>query len=639
MPIFKNSSKFSKIYWGTKEIGNIYFGADLVYSACKTVGWDYVGDWSSWSSTVASATGTCEDCSHRENTGIDVETRDVCDTVDWESSGSWSSYTFESDPVSGTCSTCINVDNTGYSSNSRTEWRSRPRTCNTTTWVDDSCATTSWGSWGSWSGYVHSSSTSSQTCTCAGIGNKAYQNQSRTEYRSRSSTCQTATWVNSSCATSSWGGWGSWSGYNYSSSISSESCTCAGIGNKAYQNQSRLEYRSRSRTCLANNTTTCVWGSWSAWSNVSSCTASSPSCTNGATQRQCQTISSCSWNCGGWSYNTSCVAFTPACSGTNIKIECQTQNNCSCNSWSAWTNVSSCSNGFTNGCQTRKCQWAGACSWVAEGTTYEAASDISTSPSCSHNTVKTECFFFMVWTCQDYRGAQQRQRSTRTCSGASGLHQRNCTANPSSQTQTRTRTCSCTTSCTSAFWGGYGAWSGYGTTDPGTGSSLCSTCSHVGNVNRQVQTRTRWRRSERTCNVATWTQVCNTTSWTSWTGWGSWGTSNPGTGTTTCNCSSLGNVKRQVETRTRWRRSESTCNVATWTQVCSSATWSSYGSWTTWGTTNPGIGSTTCNCSNLGVENREVETRTMWQRLSRNCIIFSWATEYRTRDRVCIKTG
>jgi len=36
--------------------------------------------------------------------------------------------------------------------------------------------------------------------------------------------------------------------------------------------------------------TSCSWTGYSAWSNVSSCTTTSPSCSQGALQRQCQTI-------------------------------------------------------------------------------------------------------------------------------------------------------------------------------------------------------------------------------------------------------------------------------------------------------------------------------------------------------------
>jgi len=45
--------------------------------------------------------------------------------------------------------------------------------------------------------------------------------------------------------------------------------------------------------CENVTSSSCNWGGYSGWSNVSSCTTSSPGCTNGALQRQCQTVSVC----------------------------------------------------------------------------------------------------------------------------------------------------------------------------------------------------------------------------------------------------------------------------------------------------------------------------------------------------------
>jgi len=55
-------------------------------------------------------------------------------------------------------------------------------------------------------------------------------------------------------------------------------------------NSTCYNYCSSCCTCTQSQTCTgCNWSGWSGWTTVSSCSASAPGCSNGATQRECQT--------------------------------------------------------------------------------------------------------------------------------------------------------------------------------------------------------------------------------------------------------------------------------------------------------------------------------------------------------------
>lgn len=70
----------------------------------------------------------------------------------------------------------------------------------------------------------------------------------------------------------------------------------------------------------------CNWSGYTGWSNVSSCSASSPGCNNGAVQRQCQTVTLCSWgNWTSWSNTSSCTATAPTCTNGATQRECQSR--------------------------------------------------------------------------------------------------------------------------------------------------------------------------------------------------------------------------------------------------------------------------------------------------------------------------
>lgn len=70
----------------------------------------------------------------------------------------------------------------------------------------------------------------------------------------------------------------------------------------------------------------CNWGGYSGWSNVSSCSTSSPGCNNGAVQRQCQTVTLCSFgDWTGWSDTSSCSATAPSCTNGAVQRECQSR--------------------------------------------------------------------------------------------------------------------------------------------------------------------------------------------------------------------------------------------------------------------------------------------------------------------------
>jgi hypothetical protein len=68
----------------------------------------------------------------------------------------------------------------------------------------------------------------------------------------------------------------------------------------------------------------CGWNAYSGWSNVSSCSPSTPACSQGALERQCQTI----YNWGAWSaYEETdiCTPQSPNPSAGAVQIECVAQ--------------------------------------------------------------------------------------------------------------------------------------------------------------------------------------------------------------------------------------------------------------------------------------------------------------------------
>lgn len=76
--------------------------------------------------------------------------------------------------------------------------------------------------------------------------------------------------------------------------------------------------------CANTTTTSCNWSGYTGWSNTSSCSTSSPGCSNGAVQRQCRTVTLCAWNAySEWSDVSSCTESTPACSNGALERRCQ----------------------------------------------------------------------------------------------------------------------------------------------------------------------------------------------------------------------------------------------------------------------------------------------------------------------------
>lgn len=85
----------------------------------------------------------------------------------------------------------------------------------------------------------------------------------------------------------------------------------------------------------------CTWGGWSGWSNTSSCSTSYPGCSNGATQRECQTLTICNWSAySEWSDTSSCNSSSPACSNGAVETQCQIVYNWG--EWSAWEESETC---------------------------------------------------------------------------------------------------------------------------------------------------------------------------------------------------------------------------------------------------------------------------------------------------------
>lgn len=83
--------------------------------------------------------------------------------------------------------------------------------------------------------------------------------------------------------------------------------------------------------------------SWGSWFNVSSCSAASPGCSNGAAYRQCQTVTLCYWNVTApWYDVASCSVSTPSCTNGASRIECRDVVRYDWNAWSEWTEVQEC---------------------------------------------------------------------------------------------------------------------------------------------------------------------------------------------------------------------------------------------------------------------------------------------------------
>ena len=453
--------------------------------SCTTVSDPCVWGCGSWTynTSCVGTSPTCTDGATKKECGE----YDSCDfSTDWSA---WTNVTSCSNGYSNGCHTrkCQTVDT--CSAGEWAGWVDSPggtctpesNDCGTT----KQCGTRSTCSWscGSW---TYDSSCQATTANCT----------TNSWYRK----CE----EKNTCSNNTWGSW-----------VDDPSCE------DAYDTNNCLI-----KTC--ESFSTCECDDWSVWSLDPDCVTSSGDC--GPT-KECRNIQGCTWSCGDPFYQPSCLPVSESCSiGQNI-VKCETQNTCSCNSWSAWTNVSSCSNGFTNGCQTRRCQWGGACSWVAEGDIYTSGSDISTSPSCTHNALKVECDLFSgQWWCQNYRGTQQRQESTRTCSGANGMHQINCIGEEGTIREGRTRSCSgdpdVLRKSERTESGGDGLHSSICNADVGSVATE-NNRTYPGNpTQRQRSTRTRSSGGnglhERTCigSVDT-TELCE---WGNWTG-GSWETS------------------------------------------------------------------------------------------------------------------
>lgn len=82
--------------------------------------------------------------------------------------------------------------------------------------------------------------------------------------------------------------------YSYSCNCSYYSCNCynysCGCSTCYYDcNCQTCYYDCNCQTCTACSTC-CDWSGWSAWEEVAVCTASSPSCSNGAVQVECQIV-------------------------------------------------------------------------------------------------------------------------------------------------------------------------------------------------------------------------------------------------------------------------------------------------------------------------------------------------------------
>jgi hypothetical protein len=156
----------------------------------------------------------------------------------------------------------------------------------------------------------------------------------------------------SSSSTYTFGSWSSYYDYNGSSCSGISSCGSSTIGQYQYECSSRpvpstcsWEQFSSSddSVCLANNIsctsattsnpdidcssyTSCSCGSWSPWSNVSSCNTQNSS-VSGCTSNlivDCQTIEVCNWGAWtDWTEVQSCTAVTPSCSNNAIQRECR----------------------------------------------------------------------------------------------------------------------------------------------------------------------------------------------------------------------------------------------------------------------------------------------------------------------------
>ena len=219
--------------------------------------------------------------------------------------------------------------------------------------------------------------------------------------------------------------------------------------------------------------TTLIWsnyvyafGTWSSWSNDSTCVASGPSTCTEATYNQVQKECQCLW--GTWtSYSStnSAVGTTPTCGQGVVKREVQVSTrscwedwyycnpydcngyNCNpydCNCVCTWTSIlsygSTFNDSYTNGCIDRVVCTGSGISWVCN---YQEG-----NYSCS--TCYETCYQTCYQTCWDcYCGNYSAYSNTTSCSSAThnsgycyGVQYQQCqTRTSTGYLQSKTRTC------------------------------------------------------------------------------------------------------------------------------------------------------------------------------------------------------
>lgn len=122
----------------------------------------------------------------------------------------------------------------------------------------------------------------------------------------------------------------SWScnyGSKYTSSKTRTQCrntsvTCKSGASKNTYSWSNTTSKCYYYRCRARISTKCSWN-YSGWSNVSSCTASVPGCSNGASGVECQSSQSVQWGAwSAWEEADECTAVVPALVDGAIQVEC-----------------------------------------------------------------------------------------------------------------------------------------------------------------------------------------------------------------------------------------------------------------------------------------------------------------------------
>ena len=348
------STQGSKIFIGSTEVTSATIGQTLVF---QSIVYDYVFSAFTGYTNVASCTVTTPNCSGPSDVG-NVQTECQCVFSAWSAYSATAGATATA-PNCGTGVVQREVETRSRSVSgnpSQLQTRTRSATEQSFSCNCVSCNCTSF-----------SCNCTSFSCNCSSFA------------------CNCTT--SSVCSGGSFGGFGAWSGYNFSTAGSTSwSCGCSRCGQTGVQGECVNLFggpvcRRRTRTCNCSTSQTCQ-----------TCTSCQTCC------QTCQSCSSC--NC-----QTCCTSFACNCQTccSSFSCNCQTCSSCNCSGYSAWSNVSSCS--FESTCdRTRDCQTVNTCSCGGYGSWSNTSSCANESHQCGQTRE-----------CQTRTRTGQNQQRIRTC--------------------------------------------------------------------------------------------------------------------------------------------------------------------------------------------------------------------------------